>query len=319
MEKRRVILIPLDPVHDIGLKVIKRGLEQLEHNTILLPPDLSTEELIQQIIEHKPDVVLVSRTIGYGVVEILGKFIDLLEASGLRNEIRVGIGGKAITPELAAELGFDAGFGPGTTIEEAVAFVEEREYTIESASDNRVKKDVVRTYDYKFKNKSIEKMLDYIVDSILDYVQDKTSPAVIRARIRRQILESNNENEKKKLKADYSKLCDEVIKGFYESHKLREKTRSLNSEELRDLSGCIERVNSGMSPLTIQHVEKNPVVFIQYGTGCPFMDIAHIKACEAWGADGVIHFDPSWGARTEGLLEGYITHEEDGTKLLMKI
>jgi hypothetical protein len=43
------------------------------------------------------------------------------------------------------------------------------------------------------------------------------------------------------------------------------------------------------------------------------MDIAHIKTCEAWGADGVVHFDPSWGARTEGFYEGFITHEEDGS------
>ena len=37
------------------------------------------------------------------------------------------------------------------------------------------------------------------------------------------------------------------------------------------------------------------------------MDIAHIKLAEAWGADGVIHFDPSWGARTEGFYEGFLT------------
>ena len=43
------------------------------------------------------------------------------------------------------------------------------------------------------------------------------------------------------------------------------------------------------------------------------MDIAHIKLAEAWGADGVIHFDPSWGARTEGFYEGFLTHEEDGS------
>jgi hypothetical protein len=43
------------------------------------------------------------------------------------------------------------------------------------------------------------------------------------------------------------------------------------------------------------------------------MDIAHIKVSEAWGADGVVHFDPSWGARTEGFFDGFITHQEDGT------
>jgi len=58
-----------------------------------------------------------------------------------------------------------------------------------------------------------------------------------------------------------------------------------------------------------------PLIFNQYGTGCPFLDIGHIKVSEAWGADGVVHFDPSWGARTEGFLDGFLTHEEDGTVL----
>ena len=63
----------------------------------------------------------------------------------------------------------------------------------------------------------------------------------------------------------------------------------------------------------IQHLEGQPAVFVQYGTGCPAMDVAHIKASEAWGANGVIHFDPTWSARTEGLHEGYLTQGETGT------
>ncbi|MEW6662283.1 MAG: hypothetical protein ACOY9Y_06435 [Bacillota bacterium] len=43
------------------------------------------------------------------------------------------------------------------------------------------------------------------------------------------------------------------------------------------------------------------------------MDIGHIKVSEAWGVDGVVHFDPSWGARTEGFFDGFLTHQEDGT------
>jgi hypothetical protein len=36
------------------------------------------------------------------------------------------------------------------------------------------------------------------------------------------------------------------------------------------------------------------------------MDGMHIKVAESWGADGVLHFDPAWGARTEGLMDGYL-------------
>lgn len=311
--KKKVLLAPLDPVHDIGLKMIKRGLEQRGHETILLPPDYSAEEIIKMIIDKNVDVVLVSRTIGYGVAEILGKFIDLAEAAGIRDKVRIGIGGMAIRPELAAELGFDAGFGPGTTVEEAIAFVEGREYIPAEGKNAKVKKDITKGYDYEFHNKRIEKLLDSIVDSILSYVRDKTSPAVLRAQIRRQMLESSDESKVQSLRKDYANLCDDTIKVFYESGKYRQKTRPMTEGEINSLARYVDSVDERMKPLNLQHNKKNPVVFIQYGTGCPFMDIAHIKSCEAWGADGAVHFDPSWGARAEGFLEGYITHEEDGS------
>ena len=47
------------------------------------------------------------------------------------------------------------------------------------------------------------------------------------------------------------------------------------------------------------------------------MDAQHIALSLAWGASGVVHFDPSWGARTEGLLEGAWSHQHDGTVLTL--
>lgn len=38
-QAKKILLAPLDPVHDIGLKMIKRGLDQAGHDTQLLPPD----------------------------------------------------------------------------------------------------------------------------------------------------------------------------------------------------------------------------------------------------------------------------------------
>ncbi|HHY71536.1 MAG TPA: cobalamin B12-binding domain-containing protein, partial [Thermoanaerobacterales bacterium] len=202
MEKKKILLAPLDPVHDIGLKMIKRGLEQKGHEALLMPPDYSQEEIIKSIIDNNADIVLVSRTLGYGVAEILGRFIDLAEAADIRDKVKIGIGGMAIRPELAAELGFDAGFGPGTTVAEAVAFVEGRDYIPEETRGKKSKKDITEGYNYIFHNKNIEKLLDSIVDEILDYVNNKTTTAIQRAEIRRQILESNNELERQKLRAD---------------------------------------------------------------------------------------------------------------------
>ena len=112
-EEGRVLLAPLDPVHDIGLKMIARGLEEAGFETLLLQPDLTPEEIVGRALELGAGTLLLSRTLGYGVGEMLARFVDLADASGLREQTRIGIGGMAIRAELAAELGFDAGFGPG--------------------------------------------------------------------------------------------------------------------------------------------------------------------------------------------------------------
>ena len=36
---KRAILVPLDPVHDIALKMIGRQLEEAGHEVVLLQPD----------------------------------------------------------------------------------------------------------------------------------------------------------------------------------------------------------------------------------------------------------------------------------------
>ncbi|MEW5935976.1 MAG: cobalamin-dependent protein, partial [Bacillota bacterium] len=122
---RRVLLAPLDPVHDVGLKLIKKQLEARGHQVTLLPPDLTPEEVTRAALAGRYDCLLVSRTVGYESAEILARLADLLDGAGLRPRMRVAVGGMAVRPELAAEMGFDGGFGPGTPPEAAVAFVEE--------------------------------------------------------------------------------------------------------------------------------------------------------------------------------------------------
>ena len=46
----KILLAPLDPVHDAGLKLIRRKLEALGYRCVLLPPDITVEE-----IEKLPD------------------------------------------------------------------------------------------------------------------------------------------------------------------------------------------------------------------------------------------------------------------------
>ena len=320
--QKKLLLIPLDPVHDVALKIINRKLIDRGHQTTLLPPDLPIEEVIERASRIDSDYILISRTLGYGVAELLGKFIDMAEAARLREKNKIILGGKAITPKLAAELGFDKGFGAGTDFEEIIAFIEEKEYQREQESLFRKKISIPTRHTYQYKNHRIKALLNEITDEIIQWSQKKTSPAIERAKLRLEIIqalknEAFSEEERslkiKRLKEKYLSYCDEKIVRFYQQGSLPPKVRAMSSQEVSHLDDYIKRQKENIQIKRMRHTRPFPLVFVQYGTGCPVMDIAHIKTSEAWGADGVFHFDPSWGARTEGLLEGVLSHEEDGS------
>lgn len=313
INNKKILMAPLDPVHDIGLKIIKRNLDERGYQTILLPPDYQQEEIVKAALDNNVGAILISRTLGYGVAELLARFADLVEAAGLREKVKLAIGGMSIRPELAQELGYDAGFGPGTVIGEVLAFLEDRDYVPEIDSLRKVKTDFTQGFTYAYRNQEIGRFLDKIVDSILSWAQGKHSPGTHRAAIREKLLAVSGGQERKVLIEEYLKWCDPKIKDFYIKGVLPPKTRGLSEGEVEKLQNYVNETQARMTVQRLQHSRSKPTVFIQYGTGCPFMDIAHIKLAEAWGADGVIHFDPSWGARTEGFLEGYLTHEEDGS------
>jgi methylmalonyl-CoA mutase cobalamin-binding subunit len=66
MKKKRVLCVPLDPVHDVGIKIIRNALASHGFDTELLSPDLPLEEIVQRAASGSYDEILVSRTLGYG-------------------------------------------------------------------------------------------------------------------------------------------------------------------------------------------------------------------------------------------------------------
>ena len=316
IDGKKILLAPIDPVHDVGLKMINRGLKQAGYDTVLLPPDLPTEEIIQAAIDEKADIILLSRTIGYGVAELLARFVDLTDAAGIRDKVRIAIGGMAIRPELAQELGFDAGFGPGSTLEETIAFIENREYIKTTNTGRKKEDDMTQGYSYAVKHTRIRELLEQITPMILDWTKGKSSPGIQRAELRDKlwdVVKWRDNQPMTEFLAEYPKHCDDIVRGFYEKDVLHPKTRKFSPKDVEKLISHVERSRVDLQTPSLQHTLSKPVIFNQYGTGCPYMDIAHIKGSEAHGVDGVVHFDPSWGARTEGFFDGFITHQEDGT------
>ena len=89
-----------------------------------LGSQVENEDFIKKAIEVKADVLLVSQTVTQKNIHIqnLTNLVELLEAEGLRDKIVLICGGARITHELAKELGYDAGFGPGKYADDVATF-----------------------------------------------------------------------------------------------------------------------------------------------------------------------------------------------------
>ncbi|WP_124728544.1 OAM dimerization domain-containing protein [Staphylospora marina] len=81
-----------------------------------LGSQVENEELLAKAIELNADVILVSQVVTQKGVHItnLTHLVELIEAEGLRDRFLLICGGPRISHELALELGYDAGFGPGS-------------------------------------------------------------------------------------------------------------------------------------------------------------------------------------------------------------
>lgn len=120
--------------HSVGIDAIMNmkgysgeyGLERYPMiNAYNLGMQVLNEDLIAHAIEKDADALLVSQVVTQKDVHIknLSELIDMLEAEGLRQELIVVAGGPRVSHELALELGFDAGFGPGTAAPDVASFV----------------------------------------------------------------------------------------------------------------------------------------------------------------------------------------------------
>lgn len=119
--------------HTVGIDAIMNmkgfaghyGLERYAGiNACNLGSQVLNEEFVRKAREMKADVLLVSQTVTQKDVHLrnLVELVELLEAEGLRDQIILIAGGARITHELAKELGYDAGFGPGSFAEDVATF-----------------------------------------------------------------------------------------------------------------------------------------------------------------------------------------------------
>ncbi len=97
-------------LHDIGKNLVGMMLEGAGFQIVDLGTDVSPEKFIEAIREHAPDIVGLSALLTTTMPN-MGKTIQALNEAGLRQKVKVMIGGAPVTQKYANEIGAD-GFAP---------------------------------------------------------------------------------------------------------------------------------------------------------------------------------------------------------------
>lgn len=104
-------------IHDIGKRIVGLLLEGNGYEVTDLGVDAKADVFIQAIEEYKPDVLGMSALLTTTMLN-MGKTIDLLNEKGIRERVKVIVGGAPVTEEFAKSIGAD-GYAPeaGSAVE----------------------------------------------------------------------------------------------------------------------------------------------------------------------------------------------------------
>lgn len=94
-------------LHDIGKNVVVTLLKAANFEVIDLGVDVSAEQFVEAVKKHNPDILAMSALLTTTMVE-MENVIESLKKSGLRDKVKIIIGGAPITPEYAKKIGADA-------------------------------------------------------------------------------------------------------------------------------------------------------------------------------------------------------------------
>ncbi|MGM0445890.1 MAG: corrinoid protein [Bacillota bacterium] len=97
-------------LHDIGKNLVGMMIESSGMEIINVGTDVSPEEFVEKIREHKPDVLAMSALLTTTMLSMQDT-IEVLKEEGLRDSVKVVVGGAPVTQEFADKIGAD-GWAP---------------------------------------------------------------------------------------------------------------------------------------------------------------------------------------------------------------
>jgi 5-methyltetrahydrofolate--homocysteine methyltransferase len=102
-----VIATVAGDMHDIGKNLVRMMMEGAGFKMIDLGIDVSAEKIIDAIKENNPDIVALSALLTT-TMEHQRDIVKAIEAAGLRDNVKIMIGGAPITDEFCADIGADS-------------------------------------------------------------------------------------------------------------------------------------------------------------------------------------------------------------------
>jgi 5-methyltetrahydrofolate--homocysteine methyltransferase len=113
-------------LHDIGKNVVRTMMEGKGLEVIDLGADVPASRFVEAARQHGADIVALSALLTTTMIE-MKTVIEALEAAGLRDKVKVMIGGAPVTEAFRASIGADAYSADGAAASEAAAAFVQRQ------------------------------------------------------------------------------------------------------------------------------------------------------------------------------------------------
>jgi len=104
---KAVICTVKGDMHDIGKNLVKMMLEGAGFAVVDLGADVSSDKVVEAVKEHDPQIVCLSALLTT-TMQYQKEVIDALKAAGLRDNVKVMIGGAPVNQVFSDQIGADA-------------------------------------------------------------------------------------------------------------------------------------------------------------------------------------------------------------------
>lgn len=93
-------------IHDVGKNIVAMILQGAGYEVVDLGIDVSPERFVEAVHQYRPKFVLMSALLTL-TMSMMEETIKALQKAGLREKVKVGVGGAPLTESFAARIGAD--------------------------------------------------------------------------------------------------------------------------------------------------------------------------------------------------------------------